>query len=96
MSMLTMSPSSDRAAVGDAVADDLVDAGAQRLGEAAVAERRGVGAVVAEELVADPVELVGGHARHDVAADELAGLRGEPAGDAHPLDRVGVLDLAGR
>ena len=53
----------DHAAVRDAVADHLVDAGAQRLREAAVAERRGVGAVVAEELVADPVELVGGDAR---------------------------------
>ena len=83
----------DDPAVGDAVADHLVDARAQRLREAAVAQRRGVGAVVAEELVADPVELVGGDAGHDVATDLLAGLRGEPARDAHPLDGLGVLDL---
>ena len=86
----------DDAGVGDAVADHLVDARAQRLREAAVAERRGVGAVVAQELVADPVELVGGDAGCDVGADQLAGLRGQPAGDPHPLDRLGVLDLARR
>ena len=83
----------DDARVRDAVADDLVDARAQRLREAAVAEGRGVGAVVAEELVADPVELVGGHTWYDVGAHQLTGLGGEPAGDAHPLDRLGVLDL---
>ena len=49
--------------------------------------------MVAEELVADPVELVGGDTGHDVRADELAGLRGQPAGHPHPGDRVGVLDL---
>ena len=79
--------------VGDAVADHLVDAGAQRLREALVAEGRRVGAVVAEELVADPVELVGGDARRDVRADELARLRGQPAGDPHLRDGLGVLDL---
>ena len=50
--------------------------------------------MVAEELVADPVELVGGDAGGDVGADQLAGLRGQPAGDPHLLDRLGVLDLA--
>src|SRR5690606_5610111 len=77
--------------VGDAVADDLVDAAAQRLREAAVAQRRGVGPVVAEELVPDPVELVGGDARLHVPAHLLQRLRGQPAGHAHPLDRLGVL-----
>ena len=84
----------DHPAVRDAVADHLVDAGAEALGEAAVAERRGVRAVVAEELVADPVELVGRHARGDVGAHQLAGLRGQPARDPHPRDRLLVLDLA--
>ena len=49
--------------------------------------------MVAEELVADPVELVGGDAGRDVGADQVAGLGGQLAGDAHPLDGVGVLDL---
>jgi hypothetical protein len=50
--------------------------------------------VVAQELVADPVQLVGGHSRFDVRADELTGLGGEAAGDAHLRDGLGVLDLA--
>ena len=79
--------------VGDAVADHLVDRRAQRLGEALVAQRRGVGVVVEQELVADPVELVRGDAGGDVPADLGQRLRGDPAGDPHPLDRVGVLDL---
>ena len=58
-------------------------------GKPLVAERRGVGAVVAQELVADPVELVGGHARDDVGAHEVARLGSDPAGDAHPFDGVG-------
>src|SRR3546814_3440068 len=73
--------------------DDLVDARAERLRKAAVAQGRGIGAVVAEELVPDPVELVGGDARRDVAAHLFSGLGAEPAGDPHLLDRLGVLDL---
>ena len=55
----------ERAGVGDAVADDLVDARAHRLREALVAEGRGVGAVVEHVLVGDGVELVGGDAGRD-------------------------------
>ena len=40
-----------------------------------------------------PVELVGGDAGRDVPADLGERLRRDPAGDPHPLDRVGVLDL---
>ena len=70
---------------------------AQRLGEAAVAERRGVGAVVEQELVADPVELVGGDARGDVPrpTSARACAASRPA-TRIALDRLGVLDLAGR
>src|SRR5699024_7672628 len=49
--------------VGDAVADHLVDAGTQRLGETAVLQRRWVGAVVEQVAVSDRVELVGGDTR---------------------------------
>ena len=67
---------------------------AQRLGEALVTERRRVGAVVEQELVADPVELVGRDAGRDLRRrrlrQRLGGDRGRPA---HPLDRLGVLDL---
>ena len=41
----------------------------------------------------DAVQLVGGDARRDVAADLVEGLRGDLPGDPDPGDRVGVLDL---
>ena len=93
MSMLTMSPSRDHRVVGDAVADDLVQRGAQRLRVAAVAERGGVGAVADQEVVPDLVQEVGGHAGRDVPADLLERLGGEPARHPHPRDRLGVLDV---
>jgi hypothetical protein len=49
--------------------------------------------VLDEELVTDAVEVVGGDARAYVPAHLLQRLRGELAGDAHPRDGVGVLDL---
>ena len=63
--------------VGDAVADHLVDGGAQRLRKALVAQGGRVRAVVEQELVADPVELVGRDTRHDVASDLGQRLRGD-------------------
>src|SRR6185437_4190412 len=83
----------DDGVVGDAVADDLVERGAQGLGVAAVAERAGVGAVVDEEFVADAVELVGGDAGLDVVADLGQGLGGDLAGHPHALDGLLILDL---
>ena len=81
----------DDGRVRDAVADHLVEAGAAGLGEALVAQRRRVGAVVAQELVHHPVDLVGGDARLAVLAGEHDGLGGQPAGVAHPLDHLGRL-----
>src|SRR6478609_633808 len=82
----------ERPRVGDAVADDLVDARAHGLREALVAEGRGVGAVVEHVLVGDRVELVG----RDTGSDGLRGLdhgRGrDPRRDAHLLHGLGVLD----
>ena len=51
------------AVVGDAVADDLVHRRAQRLGEAVVVERAGVGAPGQASVVGEGVEVVGGDAR---------------------------------
>ncbi len=82
----------ERAGVRDAVADDLVDAGAQRLREALVAERGRVGAVLDQELVADPVELVGGDAGRDVRADSRARRAAIAAGARIRAIGVGVLD----
>ena len=43
--------------------------------------------------MADPVQLVRGDARRHVPADFGEGLRGDPAGDPHLLDCLGVLDV---
>ncbi len=76
----------DHGGVGDAVADDLVQARAARLREAAVAQRRRVRVVVDEELVDHPVHLVRGHPGSDGRAAGLQRLRGDPAGHPHGLD----------
>jgi hypothetical protein len=85
----------EHAVARDAVADDLVGRGADRLREALVVERRGVGAVLDDELVAQAIERAGGHARDDVRLDEVEHLRGEATGGAHLLDLCPALDLDG-
>src|SRR5436190_10858672 len=84
------------AGVRDAVTDALVDRGAQRLRETLVTERRRVGTVVAEEVVADPVDLVGRDTRLDDRGGFTHGLRGEPARDAHLLDDLRWLHVRAR
>ena len=81
-----------RAVVGDAVADHLVDRGADRLGVAVVVEGRGVGAPVDVRLMGDAVELVGRDARGHGRAGERQHLGRHPAGDAHAGDHVRRLD----
>ena len=46
--------------------------------------------MVEQELVPDPVQLVGGDARCDVPTDLVAGQRRDPPGHPHPLHRFGV------
>src|SRR5690606_3446037 len=72
--------------VRDSVADDLVQRRAARLLEAAVAERGRVGAVIAQELVHDLVDVVGGGTGLDRLATLLQRLGRDPARDAHRLD----------
>ena len=60
---------------------------------AAVAERRGIGAVVAQVLVADPVEFVGGDARRNGGARGGQRISRDATGDPHLLDRLGGLDV---
>ena len=61
-SILTMSPSSQLPVAGDAVADDMVDRGADRFREAAVVQRRRDARRGRGEMVAQLVELAGGDA----------------------------------
>ena len=52
--------------------------------------------MVAQVLVRDPVELVGGHPRGDRLGGLGQGAGGQSARHPDPLDRLGVLDLRGR
>ena len=71
----------------DAVADDVVDRGADGLGEAAVADvGRDRALHVDDVVVADAVQFLGAHARFHVRGHHLQHLGGQPAGDAHLLD----------
>ena len=49
------------ASIGDAVADDLIDRRAARLGKPAIAKRRGICSVVDQELVDHVIKIIGGH-----------------------------------
>jgi hypothetical protein len=89
-------PVLERARIRDAVADDLIDRGAAGLGKAAIAEGRGIGPVVDQEFVHDAVEFVGGHSWGDRRRSGVHRLSGQFPGHAHPLDRVGALDVAAR
>jgi len=50
--------------------------------------------VVDQELVDHPIKIIGRHARADSFAGRIHGLAGDPARDAHFLDRLGRLDIA--
>ena len=76
----------------DAVADDVVDAGADRLGEAAVVQRRRHCAVRQDELVAQPVQLGGGHTGDHMRCDHVQCARRELAGSAHPGEILLAVD----
>ena len=77
----------------NAVAHHVIDRGAHGLGETAVVQRRGDGLLlVDDEVVAEPVQLFGGHARLDVGADHFQDVGGQAARHTHFLDFFGVLD----
>ena len=82
----------DDGRVGDTVADHFVEAGAARLREALVTQRRRVRTVVAEELMYDTIHLVRGDPGLAMLPGEDGRLRGEPAGNPHPRDDVRRLD----
>src|SRR6185312_7220716 len=75
------------------VADHVVDRRADRLRKTAIAERRGDRAMVLDELVTEPVELGGGHARLDMGRDEIERFGRQPAGAAHAFESFGAVKL---
>ncbi len=69
---------------GNAVADDVVDRGADRLRIAAIVQRRRHRAMRDDEVVAQLVQRAGRHARPHMRGDHVQRLGRQPAGGAHP------------
>ena len=78
---------------GYAVADDMVDGGADRLRKAAVVQGRRNGAVPDDEVMAQTIQLARGDAGLNAGRDEIQRLGGESAGQAHGLEGLGAVDL---
>ncbi len=92
-SMLTMSPALRRLSFGNAVADHVVHRGADGLGEPAIVDvGRDRLLDVDDVVVAEAVQLLGGHPGHDVRLDHVQHLGGQAAGDAHFLLLFGGFD----
>ena len=70
--------------VGYAVADDVIHGRADRFGEAAIVQtcRNGL-LLVDDELVANPVQFLGGHAGPDMLGNHIEHVCGQPPGYAH-------------
>ena len=81
----------------NAVADHMVDRRADGFRKAPVVERRGLGSVIDDEFVYQPVELVRGHAGLHVGRDHVQRLGGKTARATHALEslRAPELDLSG-
>ena len=79
-------------AVRNAVADDMIDGRAHGLGKALVVQRRRDRPVVHDEVVAQLVQLFGGHPRPDLRRDEVKHLCSEPAGPPHRGKRLGIVN----
>ena len=79
------------------MADDMVDRGADRLGVAAIEQRRGIGPVIHRERVDQPIEMRGRNARLHLVDQQIERLRGEAAGLAHRREGLNAVqpDLAG-
>jgi hypothetical protein len=78
-------------AAGDAVADHLVDGGADALGEATVVERGAGHAVASREVDLEVVDVLGGHAGLELEEDPLEALGGEASDGAHRADLAAAL-----
>ena len=81
------------AIAGNAVADDMIDGGADRFREAAVVQRRRDRALdVGDVVVADTVQFVGRDAGLDIISDHVEHVGRQAAGNSHLVLLVGSLD----
>jgi hypothetical protein len=78
---------------GDAVADLVIDGGADGAGEALVVQRRRDGLLLVDDVVvAEAVQFLGGDARLHVGGDHFQDLGRQAPGHAHFLDLFCGLD----
>src|SRR4029453_8320236 len=77
----------------NAVAEHVVDRGADRLRVAAIAQRGGDRLVVEDEVVTELVELRGRDPGLDMGRDEIERLGRQPAGPAHALEALRTVQL---
>ena len=89
-STLTMSPSRKRLVVRNAVADDMIDRGADGFAIAAIIERGRIGAVGYGEVEDEIVQRLGGDAGLHMRDEHVERLGRQPAGEAHALEILGV------
>ncbi len=81
---------------GNAVADLVVDRGADGFRETVVVEWRWNGLLHIDDIiVTQPIQLVGGDTGRDMGLDHLQHIGGEAAGHAHSFDFFGCLDCNG-
>ena len=73
----------ERFAVGHAVANDMIERGADRFAIAAIVERRGIGVMRHREIEDERVERLRGDAGPHMLGQEVKRLGGQPAGPAH-------------
>ena len=83
----------DHRGIGDAVADHLVDGGAHRLREPAIAQRRRIGSVVAHVFVCDCVDVIGRDPRGEHLTDRGQRIRCDPSRGPHDLDLLGGVEV---
>src|SRR3546814_3551559 len=82
-----------RLGVGDAVADDMVDAGATAMREAAITERRGNAAAVEHHSADEVVDRGGGDARLDEGDERVEDFGRQPPRLAHAREAGFVVEL---
>ena len=75
-----------RLVVRDAVADDMIDRGAERVAIAAIAQAGGNAAMGDDVVIGQLVERGGGDARLHLRHQQVQHFGGQPAGPAHALE----------